>query len=73
MAAADFQDRFAAQVGLSRGGVVELDREPGGLVGGLEGDGHRGVFLVAEVEEQGVVGQPPGNGGVHVFLPRVIE
>jgi hypothetical protein len=47
--------------------VIELDAEPVGFVGGRQRQGHWRILLVAEVEEDHVIGDLAGAEGQQVF------
>src|SRR3954447_4274984 len=69
MATADFQHFLAAEIDLACGLVVELNAAPVGLVGLVERQTHRRVFLVAPVQEDDVLlpDEPTGHQGIPVL------
>ena len=64
VAAADLEHVFAAQIRLSGGAVIELNKEPVRFVGLRQRQCHRRILLVAIVEEQPVIiAEQAGLGG----------
>ena len=72
--AADFQHFFAAEIDLGCGLVVELNAAPVGLVGLLERQTHRRIFLVAPVQEDDILlpDKPTGHEGIPVLEDLLI-
>ena len=62
--ATDFQHPVVGEVDLGCRAVVELNEEPVGLVGRLQRQGHRRIFLVARVEEHQIITAEAGGEGI---------